>query len=117
MQARAYDRLDPPATVPERRALDGLERENLVRAPCGSEARPLIGIWVTAPFLHNGSVPTLHDLLSPTRPVVFTVSDRKFDPEKVGYRTDRREFSTLFHTTLTDNSNVGIGWGTRQGQA
>jgi hypothetical protein len=107
VQARAYDTLDPPATVPERRALDGFGRENLVRAPCGYKARPLIGIWATAPFLHNGSVPTLHDLLSPTRPVAFTVGDREFDPEKVGYRTDRPEFGTLFDTTLTGNSNAG----------
>lgn len=104
---RAYDRLDPPATPAERAALDGLGRANLVRAPCGYKARPLIGIWATAPFLHNGSVPTLHDLLSPTRPETFVVGDREFDPVKVGYRTDRPEFGTLFDTRLPGNSNRG----------
>lgn len=107
VQARAYDRLEPPATIPERRALDGFGRENLVRAPCGYKARPLIGIWATAPFLHNGSVPTLHDLLSPVRPARFVVGDREFDPEKVGYRTDRPEYGTLFDTALPGNANAG----------
>jgi hypothetical protein len=31
------------------------------------KARPLNGIWATAPYLHNGSVPTLYDLLLPAR--------------------------------------------------
>jgi mono/diheme cytochrome c family protein len=104
---RAYDRLTPPATPAERAALDGFGRENLVRAPCGYKARLLIGIWATAPFLHNGSVPTLHDLLSPTRPEAFVVGDREFDPVKVGYRTDRAEFGTVFDTRLPGNSNQG----------
>ncbi|MFY0540739.1 hypothetical protein [Nannocystis pusilla] len=29
------------------------------------KARPLNGIWASSPYLHNGSVPTLHDLLLP----------------------------------------------------
>lgn len=39
------------------------------------KARPLNGVWATAPFLHNGSVPTLYDLLLPPdrRPKEFTV--------------------------------------------
>ena len=28
-------------------------------------ARPLDGVWATAPYLHNGSVPTLEDMLKP----------------------------------------------------
>ena len=49
-------------------------------------ARPLDGIWATAPYLHNGSVPTLYDLLSPQdeRPRSFCIGDRQFDPVKVG---------------------------------
>src|SRR5262249_26442492 len=40
---------------------------------CGYQAPPLDGIWATAPYLHNGSVPTLHALLqSSTRPRRFT---------------------------------------------
>jgi mono/diheme cytochrome c family protein len=49
-------------------------------------ARPLDGVWATAPYLHNGSVPTLHDMLLPQheRPKVFCVGNRQFDPVKVG---------------------------------
>jgi hypothetical protein len=39
----------------------------------GYQAPPLDGIWATAPYLHNGSVPTLHELLqSSSRPARFT---------------------------------------------
>jgi hypothetical protein len=55
----------------------------------GYKARPLTGIWATAPFLHNGSVPTLHDLLLPPadRPMSFHVGSRRFDTERVGFVT------------------------------
>ena len=51
---------------------------------------PCTGIWATPPYLHNGSVPTLYDLLLPPaqRPISFLVGTREFDPEKVGYVTD-----------------------------
>lgn len=104
---RAYDRLSPPPSPAERAALDGFGRANLVRAPCGYKARPLVGIWATAPFLHNGSVPTLWDILSTERPARFVVGDRAFDPVKVGYRTDRPERGTWLDTTETGNSNQG----------
>lgn len=50
------------------------------------KARPLNGIWATAPYLHNGSVPTLHDLLLPQakRPASFGYLDGAFDSVKVG---------------------------------
>ena len=47
-------------------------RESFMEAPCGYKARPLIGVWSTPPFLHNGSVRTVFDLLSETRPAKFT---------------------------------------------
>jgi mono/diheme cytochrome c family protein len=57
----------------------------------GYQAPPLDGIWATAPYLHNGSVPTLYHLLnSKTRPKVFTRSYRTdlgaYDSEKVGWK-------------------------------
>jgi hypothetical protein len=53
------------------------------------KARPLSGIWATAPYLHDGSVPTLYDLLLPPeqRPTCFFVGTRRYDPVKVGYQT------------------------------
>lgn len=53
------------------------------------KARPLNGIWATGPYLHNGSAPTLHDVLLPPaeRPGKFCVGTREFDPVKVGFQT------------------------------
>ncbi len=54
------------------------------------KARPLTGVWATGPFLHNGSVPTLYDLLLPPsqRPVVFSLGTREFDPVRVGFTNE-----------------------------
>ncbi len=51
------------------------------------KAGPLAGIWATGPFLHNGSVPTLADLLEPAdrRPTAFRVGGREIDRERVGF--------------------------------
>jgi len=55
------------------------------------EARVLHGIWATAPYLHNGSVPNLWELLTPAkqRKPSFMVGSRVFDPKNVGYATDQ----------------------------
>jgi hypothetical protein len=57
--------------------------------PNAYEARVLRGIWATAPYLHNGSVPNLYELLlSPDkRSQSFMVGSRKYDPDRVGYVT------------------------------
>ncbi len=51
-------------------------------------ARPLNGIWATAPYLHNGSVPSLYWMLKPAaeRPKQFCLGARDFDPKDVGFR-------------------------------
>ena len=50
--------------------------------------RPLDGVWATAPYLHNGSVPTLHAMLVPQneRPKMFCIGSRQFDPKHVGLK-------------------------------
>jgi hypothetical protein len=60
------------------------------RTTRGYVARPLVAIRATPPYLHNGSVPTLHDLLLPAawRPRTFPVGQREYDPVKLGYVTD-----------------------------
>jgi hypothetical protein len=66
------------------------------------KARPLNGIWATAPYLHNGSVPSLYELLLSARrdddepaegepapefrPDEFVVGSQEFDPIKVGFK-------------------------------
>jgi hypothetical protein len=72
----------------ERVAIEG-DRPNCLLAGAGYKARPLNGVWATAPFLHNGSVPTLYDLLSPLeeRPKAFLLGDPSFDAIRVGVVT------------------------------
>jgi len=67
-----------------------------VRASAGYQAPPLDGIWATAPYLHNGSVPTVYHLLnSKTRPRIFTRSYRTdkddYDPIKLGWKVQSPE--------------------------
>jgi hypothetical protein len=54
------------------------------------KGRPLYGVWATAPFLHNGSVATLWDLMLPPadRPTSFWTGTREYDPVKLGFVTD-----------------------------
>ena len=53
----------------------------------GYAATPLTGVWANFPYLHNGSVPTLHHLLGPVaeRPAIFEVmAARSLDRARVG---------------------------------
>jgi hypothetical protein len=56
----------------------------------GYANQPLDGLWLRAPYLHNGSVPTLRDLLNPPgeRPVAFVRGDDKLDPMNGGFRAE-----------------------------
>ena len=78
-------------------------------------ARPLHGIWAAAPYLHNGSVPTLYDLLLPPerRPAVFALGGRAFDPVKVGFAaaSDCDRPDCLVDTTRPGNGNGGHPYG------
>jgi hypothetical protein len=94
-----------------------------VRRGRGYIAPPLSGLWATAPYLHNGSVPTLADLLSPaSRPRRFMVGGHRLDFERVGlrlaadgsYPSDYRPFST---PVWIDTTTLGRGAdGHRQGE-
>lgn len=76
------------------------------------KARPLNGVWASAPFLHNGSVPTLHDLLLPAaeRPKTFSVGRWEYDPKRVGYVSDGT-VPFVFDTSVSGNSNRGHEYG------
>ena len=79
------------------------------------ESRVLEGIWAAAPYLHNGSVPTLDDLLKPAsqRPATFNVGV-KFDKNKIGLASDQpMEAGYQFNTTIVGNSNAGHEYGTQ----
>ncbi|MES2356210.1 MAG: cytochrome c [Pseudomonadota bacterium] len=83
------------------------------RKTFGYANMPLDGLWLRAPYLHNGSVPTLRDLLEPSanRPKVFYRGDDLYDPVKVGFVSDvaeengRKYFK--FDTATEGNSNAG----------
>lgn len=72
------------------------------------KAAPRDGVWATAPFMHNGSVPNLYEMLIPAheRTKKFYVGG-DFDPVKVGLETGAMPGSFLMDTTLLGNSNVG----------
>ena len=78
------------------------------------KARPLSGIWASAPYLHNGSVPSLAELLKPPgeRVASFYVGSRELDPQTVGLATTAGAHSSLFDTKLPGNSNAGHSFGT-----
>lgn len=80
-------------------------------------ARPLHGVWAAAPYLHNGSVPTLRDLLTPPDQRIkrFPLGHREYDPVKIGYRTDLPEAEWRYAVdTVNDSgsSNAGHLFGT-----
>jgi cytochrome c1 len=72
------------------------------------KAAPRDGVWATAPFLHNGSVPNLYEMLIPAkeRTKKFYIG-REFDPVKVGVDTTAGSGRFLMDTTLLGNSNAG----------
>jgi mono/diheme cytochrome c family protein len=97
-----------------------------IRRTAGYQAPPLDGVWATAPYFHNGSVPTLFNVLSSkTRPRVFTRSfhtnEDDYDKERVGWKArevpppdpklpaiERRK---VYDTTQPGRGNAGHTYG------
>jgi mono/diheme cytochrome c family protein len=83
----------------------------------GYVAVSLDGLWLRGPYLHNGSVPTLSDLLEPAanRPARFWRGYDVLDPLKVGFVSDGSEASregSLYDTSRPGNGNAGHAYGT-----
>jgi hypothetical protein len=77
----------------------------------------LDGIWLRGPYLHNGSVPSLADLLEPParRPTSFYRGYDVVDRENVGFISsgpEAQRAGTLFDVTLAGNGNGGHQYGT-----
>src|SRR4029077_16461563 len=72
------------------------------------KAAPRDGVWATPPFMHNGSVPNLYEMLVPAkqRTKKFYYG-REFDPVKVGLDTSGNSGKFLLDTTQPGNSNAG----------
>jgi hypothetical protein len=79
------------------------------------KARPINGIWASAPYLHNGSVPSIYDLLLPAaqRPATFYVGNIELDVVKVGHVYSEASGTSFFDTRLQGNSNVGHEYATQ----
>ena len=83
----------------------------------GYVAVSLDGLWLRGPYLHNGSVPTLADLLEPSdaRPKQFWRGYDVIDPVKVGFVSEGAEaqqVGTRYDTSLPGNGNGGHLYGT-----
>ncbi len=100
------------------------ENARLAPAP-GYVAPPLDAVWATAPYLHNGSVPTLEALLDSTkRPKYWLRSfdSRDYDRRRLGWNfkdlphgkdveSDSKRRSRIYDTTLPGYSNQGHAFG------
>lgn len=104
----------------------GIDRPPMTELdPYGYLSPPLDGIWMRAPYLHNGSVPTLRDLLNPPeqRPVTFHRGYDVFDPVKVGFKEpapkpigpngELHDRYFIHDTRVRAEGNGGHFWGTK----
>jgi hypothetical protein len=101
----------------------GLERKGLVEETLnGYIVTFLDGVWLRAPYLHNGSVPTLRDLLEPVerRPATFFRGYNVYDPVKVGFvyqGPDAEQVGTKQDATQKGNGNQGHTFGSDLAEA
>ena len=95
----------------------GIERKGLVEEdPTGYIVAFLDGIWLRAPYLHNGSVPTLHDLLEPAaqRPKPFYRGYDVYDPMNGGFVSagpEAERVGTRYEVERKGNGNKGHEFG------
>ncbi len=119
IRQRAYrDAGIPPE---QQQVLDGFGAIDRPQVVAAYKPRPLAGIWAAPPYLHNGSVPTVYDLLSPVaeRPKTFRVGSRLYDPIRLGLAQADDRYWT-FDTSLDGNHNTGhefIGTDSAGGEA
>ena len=104
---RAYRDANIPTA--EQPVMNGFGLPIGVRELRAYKARPLAGVWATAPFLHNGSIPSLYQLLSPQdeRATSFYKGTFEYDPRHLGYRTEAFTNGFVFDTQITGNHNSG----------
>ena len=106
---KALEQVEASLTEAEAADLHGYRELPAPPAKLGLyKAGPRDGVWATPPFLHNGSVPNLYEMLVPAseRTKKFFLG-REFDPVKVGLDTSGKSGTFLFDTSLPGNSNGG----------
>lgn len=80
----------------------------------GYIAPPLDGIWATAPFFHNASVPTIEGVLNSKKRPTYWQRTQKYNFEKLGwiYQESKKASSKkIYNTTLPGYSNEGHYFG------
>ena len=104
---------DNHVSYARQQCLEGFGILDLPQQIAGYKPRPLEGVWATPPFLHNGSVPNLYEMLLPPdkRSARFFVGRRDFDAKHVGYvdtPSDASENDGFWFDTAKDgNHNTG----------
>ncbi|MEM1299234.1 MAG: cytochrome c [Pseudomonadota bacterium] len=91
----------------------------------GYATQPLDGIWARAPYLHNGSVPSMWELLTPEeRPTAFEVGVDIYDPKNMGWQVARLGPSDpysgpnqILDTRAKGNASTGHSYGSDLGDA
>ncbi|OZG74805.1 hypothetical protein BTA51_06320 [Hahella sp. CCB-MM4] len=99
----------------EQQCLEGFGTLDLPQQILGYKPRPLEGVWATPPFLHNGSVPSIYQLLSPpeTRSDMFLLGQRDYDPANLGYQLITKDSEGVskegfwMDTSIDGNRNTG----------
>lgn len=98
---------------------DSASRFRHFRKTNGYANQPLDGIWLKAPYLHNGSVPTIRDLLNvpAQRPPYFHRGYDVLDTQKLGFISNVAEENGVkyfrYDTAILGNGNEGHLWGTQ----
>lgn len=89
--------------------LDGFGESDTPKNWRAYRPRPLQAIWATAPYLHNGSVPSIYQLLSPPeqRDATFYLGRKEFIPETLGLDVGKFKGAFKYDTSITGNSNLG----------
>lgn len=111
--ARRYFRQHPPGSKEELMKFMGFGILDFPRTDparlLNYKSRPLHGVWAAPPFLHNGSVRTIYQMISPReeRQRVFWSGTKEYDPVHLGYRDDAVPGAVRFDTSVTGSDNVG----------
>jgi hypothetical protein len=92
-----------------RQCVEGFGTLDLPQQVAGYKPRPLEGVWATPPFLHNGSVPSIYQMLLPPtqRDKRFAVGNRLYDARHLGFSTDAVDGGFVLDTSIAGNPNSG----------
>jgi hypothetical protein len=108
MKQKAYR--DAGYSAQQIRELNGFDALDIPQVQLGYKARPLAGAWATAPYLHNGSVRNLYQLLSPQheRDTRFFIGSPLFDPVQLGLAAGNGSHGGMWlDTRISGNANTG----------